>query len=129
MHVLTTGVTAIDAAGIRRSVPFVNDGVELHAGVSAAPSRFGKLPENMTRFDCPNGFTGADSFELWHDGHMVDLLLITVPQWQVFLDITFLVLPVFLASTASFSGKLNSIFCILSLTFLRLPPAAAMFRL
>src|SRR6185312_15578648 len=59
VHVLAARVGAVDAAGFRRSVPLINSGIELHAGIGAFPSRFGDLPEQLARLDGLNWFAGS----------------------------------------------------------------------
>ena len=58
-HVLAAGVAGVDARGVLGSVPAVDGGVELHAGIAAVPGGFGDLAQQVARLV---GLTGRPSF-------------------------------------------------------------------
>src|SRR6185312_10856348 len=59
MHVLATGVGAIDAAGGRRCVPSVDGSIELHARIGGLPSGLGELTEQIARLDGLDRLAGS----------------------------------------------------------------------
>ena len=60
-HVFAARVTGVDAGGIFRSVPAVDGGVVLHAGIAATPGGIGNLLEQVF------GFVSVDHAAV-HDG-------------------------------------------------------------
>ena len=50
-HVLAAGIGGVDARRVLRSVPAVDRGVVLHAGIAAVPGGFGNLAQQVFRFE------------------------------------------------------------------------------
>ncbi len=60
-HVLAARITGVDAGCIFRSVPAVDGGIVLHAGIAAVPGGFGNFLQQVF------GFVGVDDAAV-HDG-------------------------------------------------------------
>src|SRR3954469_2869950 len=54
-HVLAAGIACIDARGVLRSVPAVDGGVVLHAGIAASPGGVGNFEEQVFGFESLHG--------------------------------------------------------------------------
>ena len=57
-------VGRVDAACVRRRVPAVDGGIELHAGIGALPRCLGDLTEEFARLDGLNDLTGGDGAQM-----------------------------------------------------------------
>ena len=59
-HVFRARIAGIDAGRVLRSVPAIDRGVVLHAGIAAAPGGVGNLVEQVFRFETLHGASVAD---------------------------------------------------------------------
>ena len=50
-HVFAAGIAGVDAGGVLRSVPAVDGGVVLHAGIAAVPGGVGNFVEQLFGFE------------------------------------------------------------------------------
>ena len=63
-HVLGARIAGVDPGSVLRGVPLVDGGVELHAGIAAAPGGVGNASEQLTRVELFAGLAVLDGLGL-----------------------------------------------------------------